>query len=42
MIMVMPKRGADLGRILGIIRQELALLQKFGVSEKEIRDQKKN
>ncbi len=41
MIMVMPKRGADLGRILGIIRQELALLQKFGVSEKEIRDQKK-
>jgi zinc protease len=39
-IFVMPKSKADLGRIIQIVREEINLLLQFGISAKEIRDQK--
>lgn len=39
-IFIMPKGKADLNRIITIVRQELNLLLQFGISAKEIRDQK--
>lgn len=39
-IYIMPKRKADLGRIIQIVREEINLLLQFGISAKEIRDQK--